>query len=328
MAAAAGHHRGVSEPGALTELEREAVRLALREDEVGHDLTAESMVPEAASGRAVLLVKQPGVVSGLRVAAAVFAEVDPTVVFTPSAADGDRIESPRAVAEVRGPLRSLLAAERTAVNFVQRMSGIATLTARFVDAVRGTRAQVLATRKTAPGLRAFDLAAVRHGGGDVHRGSLAESVLVKANHVDATVGADASPRAWSFGGAIQGMMSLVRMRSTVEDIASEAGITHERSRRIRVGVEVRDDAELHDALLSGCDVVLLDNYSPERVADAVRRRDAMFPQSGRTPLLEASGGITLDNVRAYAETGVDRISVGALTHSAPALDISLSVRRP
>jgi nicotinate-nucleotide pyrophosphorylase (carboxylating) len=209
------------------------------------------------------------------------------------------------VARLAGPLRSLLAGERTAVNFMQRMGGIATTTAHFVDAVRGTPAAILATRKTAPGLRWFDLAAVRAGGGGVHRGSLSERVLVKENHVRAARAAG----------------TCASMADVVERVLRVSG-------RRSVGIEAADMDELRAALVPDVDVVLLDNFTPAECREAVRIRGATCGAEtfeGGGPALEASGGITLANVAAYAASGVDRISVGALTHSAPALDVSMSI---
>jgi nicotinate-nucleotide pyrophosphorylase (carboxylating) len=280
---------------------RTAIAAALREDCADGDVTSRALVPADAAGSAMIRAKATGVVAGLDVAAAVFAHVDPRVRFQGAVRDGDRVAPGAVLARVAGPLRSLLAGERTAVNFVQRMSGVATLTAQFVDAVRGTRAQILATRKTAPGLRAFDLAAVRAGGGDVHRGSLADRVLVKENHLQAARAAGAAKS----------------MTEVVELLAREKP-------GVPVGIEAVHLDDLRAALVPGVDVVLLDNFAPDRIAEAVRIRDAAFPRGGG-PRLEASGGVTLDNVRAYAETGVERISVGALTHSAPALDVSMKV---
>lgn len=288
---------------------RRAIAAALAEDEAGSDVTAAALVPPGARGAAEIRVKEAGVVAGLRVAREVFAQVDPSLAFHALARDGDRIDAGGAhgrrvaVARIEGSLRSLLAGERVALNFMQRMSGIATTTARFVAAVHGTGAAILATRKTAPGLRAFDVAAVRAGGGGVHRGSLGERVLVKENHV----------RAARIAGTA-GDMAAVAAR-----IAAHASV--------RIGLEAADRDELRAALLApGVDVVLLDNFTPAECREAVALRDALCAARGpRTPALEASGGITLATVAAYASSGVERISVGALTHSAPALDLSMTV---
>lgn len=287
-------------PTAEPHIERalRAIHLALEEDAFEGDVTSRALVPADARGRAVLRAKEAGVCAGAGFAA---------LTFTAAGADGDertrdghRVRPGRVLLQAKGPLRALLAAERTAVNIVQRMSGIATTTARYVEAVRGTRARILATRKTAPALREFDLAAVRAGGGDVHRRSLADRVLVKRNHL---LAARAAGSATTMADAV----ALVRRRC-----------------RVPIGIEATDLRELRAALVRGVEVVLLDNFEPAGVAEAVRIRDAEFP-AGDGPELEASGGITLANVRDYAETGVERISVGAITHSAPALDVSMKI---
>ena len=289
---------GLGERGDLVE----RVRAWLREDAAAGDVTAAALVPAHGAARATIRAKESGVVAGLAVAAVVFREAGAGVELVPRVADGARVEPGDVVADVSGPCRGLLAGERTALNVLQRMSGVATLTRRFVDAVHGTRARILATRKTMPGLRDLDLAAVRAGGGDVHRASLAERVLVKENHVAAARAAGVA--------------------RSVADVA--ARLTGPGGPPVPIGVEVRDLAELREALLPGVEVVLVDNFTPAACAEAVALRDAAFPRGGG-PQLEASGGITLANVRAFAETGVERISVGAPTHSARALDLSLLI---
>jgi nicotinate-nucleotide pyrophosphorylase (carboxylating) len=285
-----------------SELER--IDAALAEDAASRDVTTSALVPADATGAAEIRVKgEGGVVAGLGVAAAVFARLDASCAFVALAEDGDRVAAGTTVARVEGRLRVLLEGERTAVNFLQRMGGIATLTARFAEAVAGTGVAILATRKTAPGLRPFDLAAVRAGGGGVHRGSLAERVLVKENHLRAARAAG----------------TAATMREAVALVVGAA-------RGAAVGIEAADLDELRGALVPGVDVVLLDNFTPEACVQAAAIRRAAFP-AGDGPLLEASGGVTLANVRAYAATGVERISVGALTHSAPALDVSMTVTR-
>ena len=280
----------------------ERIDAALAEDAASRDVTTAALVPSDAAGAAEIRVKgEGGVVAGLGVAAAVFARLDASCSFVARAADGDRVAAGTAVARVQGRLRVLLEGERTAVNFLQRMGGIATFTARFVEAVAGTGVTILATRKTAPGLRTFDLAAVRAGGGGVHRDSLAERVLVKENHLRAARAAG----------------TAASMREAVALVVGTA-------QGAAVGIEAADLDELRAALVPGVDVVLLDNFTPEECAQAATVRRAAFP-AGDGPLLEASGGVTLAYVRAYAATGVERISVGALTHSAPALDVSMAV---
>jgi nicotinate-nucleotide pyrophosphorylase (carboxylating) len=265
--------------------------MALAEDIGGGDVTSMATVPAGARARGTLLAKEAGVISGIDVAGEVFRRVDPVVAFTPLVADGERVTAGTPIAAVAGSARSLLAAERVALNLLQRLSGVATLTATYVDAVRETKARIVDTRKTTPGLRVLEKAAVRHGGGHNHRFGLTDGVLIKDNHLAAVGGPDRVARA-------------VR--------AARDGAPH----TLRIEVEVTTLQELAQALAAGADVVLLDNM------DAAALREAVALTGGRA-LLEASGGVTLETVSAIAATGVDLISVGALTHSAPALDISL-----
>ena len=286
---------------------RERVLAWLREDCAFDDVTAQTLVPATLHGTAVVRAKAEGVVAGLDVARAVFDALDADVSFQPRVADGDRVAVGQIVAGVSGPCRALLAGERVALNILQRMSGVASLTAHFVDAVDGTGARIFVTRKTMPGLRAFDLAAVRSGGAAPHRDSLADRVLVKENHVAAAL-----MDGWATS------MADVAARLVGSDGHAAGGPD------VPIGIEVTDLDELRQALLPGVAVILVDNFTPERCAEAVALRDAAFPDGGG-PTIEASGGITLDNVRAFAEAGVERISVGAPTHSAVALDLSMKI---
>ncbi len=240
-----------------------------------------------------LLAKAAGAISGLEVAGEVFRRVDPTIVFTPLVADGDVVAAMTPIATVGGPARSLLAGERVALNLLQRLSGVATLIARYINTVRDTKVPIVDTRKTTPGLRALEKAAVRHGGGHNHRFGLTDGVLIKDNHLAAVGGADRVARA----------VRLAR---------------HGAPDTLRIEIEVTSLDELAQALEAGADIVLLDNME---IADL---RTAVAMTDGRA-LLEASGGVTLESVAEIAATGVDLISVGALTHSAPALDISLDL---
>ena len=263
------------------------VRRALDEDLP--DITSEAIFTAADQGRARFLVKAPGVLAGLPFAAATFRALDPQSSFLSLKADGDQVVPGDLVAEVSASVIALLSGERTALNLMQRASGIASATHRYVEAIAGTRARIFDTRKTAPGLRALDKYAVRCGGGENHRIGLFDLFLIKNNHVDRA-------------GSITAAVERVRAEKLPQKIM----------------VEVRDDAELAEALALKPDFILLDNMSPE----ALRR--AVLLVAGTVPL-EASGGITLENVRQVAETGVDRISVGALTHSVAALDISMRI---
>jgi nicotinate-nucleotide pyrophosphorylase (carboxylating) len=269
----------------------ELIDLALREDIGGGDITSVATVPADAEAQGTLLAKSPGVISGMEIAREVFQRVDPAVTFTPLVLDGQRVAAMTPIATVTGPARSLLASERVALNLLQRLSGVATVTARYVDAVRGSRARIVDTRKTTPGLRALEKAAVRHGGGHNHRFGLTDGVLIKDNHL----------------AAVGGPKRVARAIALAREAAPHT---------LRIEVEVTTLPELAEALDAGADVVLLDNM------DMATMREAVAMTAGRA-LLEASGGVTLDTVSSIAAAGVDLISVGALTHSAPALDISL-----
>ena len=264
-----------------------AIRRALDEDVGPGDVTTNSIVALEASAIARILAKQNGIVSGLAIAQAVFLMLDGDMCFTLSVSDGAEVKSGQLLVELEGSARAVLTGERTALNFLGRMSGIATLTRRFVDAIAGTRTVILDTRKTAPGLRAIDKLAVRHGGGSNHRVGLYDMVLVKDNHIDC---------AGSFSEAIR--------------LGKPSG------NALEIEVEARDIREVEEALALGVKRILLDNMSPAELRQAVSIND------GRAKL-EASGNVTLTNVREIAETGIDFISVGALTHSAKAFDVSL-----
>jgi len=276
---------------------RRVVGDALAEDGAGEDITTDAVVPPELRGSAVIVAKEAGVVAGLPVAAAVFHTTDPSLSFQMRVPDGARVAAGETVAQVEGRVASILRAERVALNFLQRLSGIATATARLVEAVAGLPTRILDTRKTTPGLRPLERYAVRMGGGQNHRYNLADGILVKDNHWRAV-------RAQS--GDIAGAVRRLRERAP---------------QGLRVEVEVTSPTEAEEALAAGADILLLDNMGPEEM------RQAVEAARGRA-LTEASGGITLRNVRAVAETGVDFISVGVLTHSAPALDISLELELP
>jgi len=269
-------------------LER-AVLAALAEDIGAGDVTTEATVPENAVGTAELLVKEPGVVCGLRAAESTFRALDPDIRFEALANDGDVIDEPPAlVARVAGSERAILTGERVALNFLGRLSGIATLTRRYVEAVDGTGAAVLDTRKTTPGLRALEKHAVAVGGGRNHRFGLDDAVLVKDNHLRAA-------------GSVADAVRLVRAASDLP-----------------IEVECETLTQVAEALGADVDAILLDNMTLAEL------REAVALAAGRARL-EASGGVSLDTIRAIAETGVDEISVGALTHSARSLDVSLEL---
>jgi nicotinate-nucleotide pyrophosphorylase (carboxylating) len=265
------------------------LRAALAEDIGPGDVTSGLLVPAGARAVARIRAKAEGVVAGVQVAAALFRYAGGTAIAVKAAAgEGARVRPGDMVLVVEGQARALLAAERTALNFLIRLSGIATLTARFVAAVEGTGARILDTRKTTPLWRALERFAVRAGGGDNHRYALYDAVLVKENHL-------------AFG----------------EDLAAALA---RRPAGMPAIVEAENMAEFRAAVAAGADVVMLDEWTPADVALARKERG-----SGTRPLLEISGGINLGNIRAYAEAGAERISIGALTHSAPALDLSMRV---
>lgn len=273
------------------------VELALMEDIGFGDVTTDATIPEEAIGRGEIIAKQNGVIAGLEIARLVFRYCDTSISLTETAGDGSEVQPGQVVATIDGELRGILRGERTALNFLQRMSGIATLTRRFVGAIAGTRAKITDTRKTAPGLRTLDKLAVRLGGGVNHRLGLDDMVLVKDNHVVAA-------------GGIRN--AVERCKTYLRDEALD----------IPIEVETKTLAEVDEALqCAGIKRIMLDNFTPPDMRRAVDRI------GGRVEV-EASGGITLDTVRSVAETGVDFISVGALTHSVQALDLSLEIIQP
>jgi nicotinate-nucleotide pyrophosphorylase (carboxylating) len=271
------------------------VRLGLAEDVGSGDATTSATVAPAATGSAVIVAKEDLVIAGLSAAEAVFKACDPALDVAAHGPDGRRVLAGDVVLRVAGRLAPILTGERTALNFLGRLSGVATLTRRFVDAVHGTGARILDTRKTTPGWRALEKDAVRAGGGTNHRMGLYDFVLVKDNHVAAAGGVSAA---------------VARVRESA-------------ARGLPLEVEVTTLEELEEALSLGVQRVLLDNMSLETMAEAVVRTHARGPDR---PELEASGNVTLENVRRVAETGVDFISVGALTHSARAVDLSMRVK--
>ena len=266
-----------------------SVERALAEDIGSGDVTTNSIIAAGATLKAAIISKQEGVVAGLGVARAAFQLFDKQIEFDARLEEGERVESGQLLADVRGSARSILTAERTALNFLGRMSGIATATRKFVDEVIGTKARILDTRKTAPNSRACDKLAVRLGGGENHRAGLYDMVLIKDNHID-------------FAGSLT--EAVTRTRAAGSSLAIE--------------VEARSITDVAEALDMGVNRIMLDNMSLSEMREAVALND------GRAKL-EASGNVTLANVRRIAETGVDYISIGALTHSVQALDVTLKV---
>lgn len=269
----------------------DAVRRALAEDLDGAgDVTSRATVPAGATGRAELVARATGVVCGLAAVRETCAQVDPAISIRLHVADGEPVAAGDVLGEIQGPLRSILTAERTALNLLTHLSGIATETARYVDAVAGTGTVIRDTRKTHAGLRLLEKYAVRTGGGANHRIGLYDAILVKDNHVAAA-------------GSVRAAVEAA--------LADPSGVP--------VQVEVADLGQLDEALGAGVVEILLDNFTPDEVRTARRR-------VGDRARLEASGTITLETVRAYADAGADTVAIGRLTHSAPALDIALDVR--
>jgi nicotinate-nucleotide pyrophosphorylase (carboxylating) len=285
----------------LLKAARKAVALALMED-MGRagDITSQLTVPEDARAVGVYEFKEPAVICGVRLVVAVCRKVSSDISIDILKGDGEPAAPGDVAVRVEGPARAILAAERTSLNFFTHLSGIATLTRKYVDAVAGTEAQIFDTRKTIPGLRLLEKYAVRCGGGVNHRIGLYDQVLVKDNHI-----AIMCARCGEEG--LEAELARVR-RETPEDVLVE--------------VEATSLREVKAATRAGADIVMLDNMTLEAIGQAV---EFVKSRGGRPPILEASGGVTLANVAEVARTGVDRISVGALTHSAPAVDISLEI---
>jgi nicotinate-nucleotide pyrophosphorylase (carboxylating) len=273
-------------------LDREAIRKLVQRalDEDLPDITAESVFEPQDRGKAEFVIKADGVIAGLEFAELTFAILDSSARFNAKVEDGAIVKPGDIIADVSASVIALLSGERTALNFMQRASGIATMTRRYVDAVAGTKAKIYDTRKTVPGLRLLDKYAVAAAGGENHRFGLHDMFLVKNNHIDRA-------------GSIKAAIERIRSRNMPQKIM----------------IEVRNAKELDEALALSPDFILLDNMPLDQMRDAVKRA------AGRVPL-EASGGITLENVKQVAETGVERISIGALTHSVKALDISMRVK--
>jgi nicotinate-nucleotide pyrophosphorylase (carboxylating) len=266
------------------------IDLAIEEDAGLGDVTSRAIFPEKHRSRAFISAGHDLVICGLEVAARVFLRVDPKLQVTLTARDGEQIQSGKKVLTITGPTAALLTAERTALNFIQRLSGVATLSRKFADAVVGTGVRVVDTRKTTPGYRALEKYAVRCGGCVNHRSSLGEHVLIKDNHIAAA-------------GSLTKAVKLTR-----------AAAPH----LAKIEVEAKTTAEVREALSAKADVILLDNMTPSQVAAAVRLIN-------RVAVVEVSGGVRFETLRDYALPGVDVISVGALTHSAPAADLSLTI---
>lgn len=270
----------------------EIIKFAFEEDLGNGDHTSLSCVPEHAIGKAKLLVKDDGIIAGVELAERIFHYYDPTLKLTHFINDGEKVKYGDIVFEIEGKSRSILATERLVLNFMQRMSAIATQTRTVVDSIAGTNAKLLDTRKTTPGIRALEKWAVKIGGGYNHRFGLYDMIMIKDNHID-------------YAGGIE--KSIINANTYIK----------ENNLDIKIEIEVRDEKELNEVLAIGkVDRIMLDNFTPEQIK-------AVLPRIPKTIETEASGGITKDNIRGYAETGVDFISSGALTHSVKSMDLSL-----
>ncbi|MBI3991403.1 MAG: carboxylating nicotinate-nucleotide diphosphorylase [Candidatus Omnitrophica bacterium] len=275
------------------------ISAAFKEDIGRGDITSSLVIPHDIKARAVIIAKQEGVLCGMEVAKKVFNAVDKRIQFVVRAKDGKPLKKGMIAAEIRGPARGILTAERTALNFLSHLSGISTLTAEFVRKVKPYKVKILDTRKTTPGLRTLEKYAVKTGGGHNHRAGLFDMVLIKDNHIKAC-GKD----------NVRTIPEMIRIaRKTAP-------------RGIKIEVEVESKEEFRSAIAENPDIIMLDNMSIKDIKEAVRLRNRL----NRRVLLEVSGGVTSENVREFARTGVDMISIGALTHSAPALDFSLDIR--
>jgi nicotinate-nucleotide pyrophosphorylase (carboxylating) len=266
------------------------IRLALSEDMGRGDITSRTLIPGSLTGKAIIVAKQEGIIAGLEVAMKVFQTVDSRIVFKCLIKDGKRVQAKENIALIQGRVRNILSAERTALNFIQRLSGIASLTAKYLERLKGTKAKILDTRKTTPGMRILEKYAVKMGGGENHRMGLYDMVMIKENHIKAAGG----------------------ISKAVKKAKRKCG-------KIKIEVEVRDFKEAIEASLTDADWIMLDNMNVREMGKTV----SLIRSANRKIKIEASGGVTLKNVRDIALTGVDYISVGALTHSAPALDLSL-----
>jgi nicotinate-nucleotide pyrophosphorylase (carboxylating) len=274
---------------------RALIQLAAREDlDLAGDLTSDALIPAKQSGAATFAARRPGVLAGLPAVEFVLDLIDLRLKLTPLKNDGDRLAAGDRIATIHGPMRGILSAERTALNFLQHLSGVATLTRQFADLVADLPVKLLDTRKTTPGWRLLEKYAVRQGGGHNHRVGLYDAILIKDNH-------------------------LAALANDPDPIGTAIRQARQHAPGVSVEIEVETFAQLDRALACGPDMILLDNMTLDQLRECVRRRNA----AGSKALLEASGGVNLATVRDIAETSVDRISVGALTHSVTALDIAL-----
>ena len=286
---------------------RDIVQLAIKEDIGDGDITSKIFIPDGFETEGVIIAKEAGIVAGLPVAGYVLSQIDENLIFTSNIEDGSRVKKGTIIGSVKGLTLSLLSAERLVLNFLQRLSGIATATNRFAEKIKGYRTQIMDTRKTAPGWRYLEKYAVRVGGGINHRMGLYDQILIKDNHLKA--------------------MGSEKENGTISRLVRKAREQIENGMLIEV--EVEDLCQIREVMDAGVDIILFDNMEPSKIREAVEMvkefensRDA---GNGRAILTEASGNITIENVEEYADAGVDRISVGAITHSVRVLDISFDI---
>ena len=286
---------------------RDIVQLAIKEDIGDGDITSKIFIPDGSETKGMLIAKEAGIVAGLPVAGYVLSQIDENLIFTSNIEDGSRVKKGTIIGSVKGLTLSLLSAERLVLNFLQRLSGIATATNRFAEKIKGYRTQIMDTRKTAPGWRYLEKYAVRVGGGINHRMGLYDQILIKDNHLKA--------------------MGSEKENGTISRLVRKAREQIENGMLIEV--EVEDLCQIKDVVDAGVDIILFDNMEPSKIREAVdivkeieKNQDA---GTGKAILTEASGNITIENVEEYADAGVDRISVGAITHSARVLDISFDI---
>lgn len=267
---------------------RNLIEMTLREDIGSHDITTDAVLPSDLKTRAFIFTKERGIICGLEIARTVFKTLEPKIVFKKLVKEGEKVKTGQRIIEVSGPAGKILSVERTALNFLQRLSGIATLTNEFVKKVKPYKVKILDTRKTSPGLRILEKYAVRVGGGKNHRFGLGDGILIKGNHID-----------------------LVGLKLAVK-----------RAKKLRkkVEVEARNLKEVEEALESGADIIMLENMDLKTIKKGVRF-------IGKRALIEVSGGVNLENIREIAKTGVDWISIGRLTHSVKSLDLSLKIQK-
>ncbi|MCP4254306.1 MAG: carboxylating nicotinate-nucleotide diphosphorylase [Candidatus Scalindua sp.] len=286
---------------------KDIVQLSIKEDIGTGDITSGLFIPEDSESEGVLIAKEIGVIAGLPVAGYVLSQIDKNLIFTVNIEDGSKVEKGTVIASVKGLTLSLLSAERLVLNFLQRLSGISTATNKFTEKIKGYKTKILDTRKTTPGWRYLEKYAVRTGGGANHRMGLYDQILIKDNHLE--------------------IMKLEKENGDISSLVKKA--REQVSNEVLIEVEVEDLCQIKEMVDAGVDIILFDNMIPSKIGEAVeivkKLENSCDAGTGRVILTEASGNITIENVEEYAKAGVDRISVGAITHSARALDISFGI---